>query len=84
MDAFNSGYKRGGGNVQIVNEKVAFDADPKVDHVNYEYKRGGGNRQVPIERLLSFHLIQSSSSNFVSSFFLFLILFVRFLMRKLT
>ena len=31
--------------MQIVDNKIEFDAAPKVDHIN-NYKRGGGNIQV--------------------------------------
>ena len=31
---------------QIFNEKVEFEADPKVDHLNPDYKKPGGHKKV--------------------------------------
>ncbi len=46
MDALNPNYKKQGGNAQIFNEKVEFDAAAKVDALNPNYKKQGGNVKV--------------------------------------
>ncbi len=39
---------------QIFNEKVEFDAAPKIDVHNHDYKKQGGNVKVNKKKMLEF------------------------------
>jgi hypothetical protein len=42
---------KGGGNVQLIDEKLTWSKQSRIDAKNTNYKRGGGNRQILSEKL---------------------------------